>query len=474
MELLVGDVLRGAAARHPDRVAAAIGDDSLTFADLESEARACAARLLARGVQRGDRVGWIARNSLEAAVLHAACAFVGAVFSPYNPASTPAELAALVAVARPALVLSLDGRDGTVRYDALPPATVRDDDLPALDEDDPFVVYFTSGTTGRPKGAVISHRVERLRGGFDHVPRGPHVSMFPQFHMAGWVSHLEAWNRGDRVVWVDRPEPEQLLAAIDRHRAHSTYLIPAVWRRVLDADRAGFDLSSLRVADTGTSATSPELLRAVKDAFPATDTTVVYGSTEAHRVLVLDDRELFARPFSVGRPVVGSFVRRDDAGELWVRSPLLFSGYLDDPEATADALVGGWYRTGDVVERDADGFHFVVGRTRELIRSGGETIAPVEVEAALLGCAGVVDGAIAGVPADDWGEVVTAFVVVAAGATVTLAGVREHLATTLAPHKLPRRLEVVPEIPRTGATGQVGRARLVAIAQERRGDAADQ
>ncbi len=152
---------------------------------------------------------------------------------------------------------------------------------------------------------------------------------------------------------------------------------------------------------------------------------------------MLDDQELFARPFSVGRPVVGSFLRRDDTGELWVRSPLLFSGYLDDPEATAAALVDGWYRTGDLVERDDDGFHFVVGRTQELIRSGGESIAPVEVEAALLGCAGVLDAAVAGVPDDDWGEVVTAFVVDAPGATVTLAGLQDAAGDDAGPPEAP-------------------------------------
>lgn len=466
MELLVGDVLRTAARRHPTRPAVALGDTTLTFGEVDAEARACAARLLARGVRRGDRVGWIARNSLEAVALHAACAYLGAIFSPFNPASTDAELDVLVDVAKPSVVLSLDGRPGTVRLDALPPAEVCDDDLHRVGERDVMVIFFTSGTTGRPKGAMLTHRAERLRGGFDAQPRGPHVSMFPQFHMAGWVAHLESWTRGDLVVWVDRPEPEHLFAAIERHRGHATYLIPAVWRRVLDADHRGWDLSSLRVADTGTSSTSPELLRGIKDAFPHTSTMVVYGSTEAHRVLMLHDPDLFAKPYSVGQPNVGTFVRCAD-GELWVHSPMLFSGYFDNATATDDVLVDGWYRTGDVVEHDADGYFTVVGRTKELIRTGGETVAPIEVEAALLACTGVADGAVAGVPHDDWGEVVTAFVVPAADRSVTLEGLQSELGAQLARHKLPRRLVLVDEIPRTGATGQVGRARLVALAQER-------
>jgi fatty-acyl-CoA synthase len=464
--LLVRDVLLTAVRRHPDRVAAGIGDQTMTFGEVDLAARDLGARLVAQGIGRGDRVGWVARNGLEAAVVHSACAFLGAVYTPFNPSSTASELATLLEVGQPSIVLSVDGRAGTRALEELPAAGAPLEELPDLAEDDPMVIFFTSGTTGRPKGAVLSNRVERLRAGVEVAPRGAHVSMFPQFHMAGWVSHLESWLRGDPVIWVDRAEPEQLFAAVERHRAHGTYLIPAVWRRVLDADRSGWDLSSLRVCDTGTSVTSPELLRGIKDAFPHARTSVVYGSTEAHRVCVLHDPDLFDRPYSVGRPNVGTDARCDEAGELWVSSPLLFTGYFQNPAATAEVLVDGWYRTGDVVQVDGDGYVSVVGRTKELIRSGGETVAPVEVEAALRGCAGVDDVAVAGMPDETWGEVVTAFVVPTPGAEVTIEGVQAELGSTLSRHKLPRRLVVVDEIPRTGATGQIARTRLVALAEE--------
>jgi fatty-acyl-CoA synthase len=466
--LLVRDVLLTAARRQPDHIAVGLGDRTMTFAEVETDARALAGRLVAHGLGRGDRIGWVARNSLDGAVVHSACSLVGAAFAPFNPSATSTELASLVEVGRPSIVLGLDGREGTHPLTSLPDAAPLDA-LPTLSEADTMVVFFTSGTTGRPKGAVLSNRVERLRGGSDPTPRGPHVSMFPQFHMAGWVAHLESWARGEPVIWVDRPEPEQLFAAVERHRAHGTYLIPAVWRRVLDAERGGWDLSSLRVCDTGTSVTTSELLRGIKDAFPETRTSVVYGSTEAHRVCVLDDADLFARPYSVGPAAAGTTVRRDESGELWATSPVLFDGYFEDPEATAEVLVDGWYRTGDVVQLDDDGYVSVVGRTKELIRSGGETVAPVEVEGLVRTCAGVADAAVAGVPDETWGEVVSAFVVPEPGAVVTLEGLRSELDGQLSPHKLPRRLVVVDEIPRTGATGQVARARLVALVQESSG-----
>ena len=466
MPLLVRDVLLTATRRHPHRTAVGIDDRTMTFGEVDAAARELGARLVAEGVGRGDRVGWVARNGLDAVVVHSACAYLGAAYAPCNPGSTPDELAALLELGQPSIVLSADGRAGTRSLDSLADAGGPLEALPEIAEDDTMVLFFTSGTTGRPKAAVLSNRVERLRGGFDATPRGPHVSMFPQFHMAGWVSHVDSWLRGDPVVWVDRAEPEQLFAAIERHRAHGTYLIPAVWRRVLDADRSGWDLASLRICDTGTSVTSPELLRGIKDAFPDSSTSVVYGSTEAHRVCVLHDADLFDRPYSVGQPNVGTFARCDEAGELWVTGPLLFDGYFRDPQATAEVLVDGWYRTGDVVHVDDDGYFSVVGRTKELIRTGGETVAPVEVEAAVRRCRGVADVAVAGMPDETWGEVVTAFVVPALGTAPTLEVLQIELAGTLTRHKVPRRLVLVDQIPRTGATGQIARARLVALAQE--------
>lgn len=327
-----------------------------------------------------------------------------------------------------------------------------------------MVIFFTSGTTGRPKGAMLSHRAERLRG-YDVVARGPHLSMFPQFHMAAWVSYLETWIRGDVVVWIDRPEPDQLLEAIERHRIQSTYLIPAVWRRLLEADRRGADLSSLLVADTGTSATSPELLASIKAEFPGVSTSVIYGSTEAHRVAILRDEDLARKPNSVGPPNIGTAVRRDDSGELMVRNAMMFSGYLDNPGATEAAFAEGWYRTGEIAEQDSDGYLYIVGRSSELIRSGGESVSPAEVEQALRRCRGVADVAVAGVPDENWGEIVTAFVVVADGMDVSLESLRDESSATLARHKVPRRLVLINEIPRTAATGQVATTRLLELAR---------
>jgi len=276
---------------------------------------------------------------------------------------------------------------------------------------------------------------------------------------------LQQWHGRDRIVFLESADAVTICDAVERHRATRLYGIPAVWRRVLDhlasPDGASRDLSTLRFADTGTSATPPELLTALERAFPAATIRVFYGSTEAGGVATLDHADMHRKPGSCGVPALATEVRIDETGELWARGPLLFNGYFDDPDATAEVLVDGWYRTGDLAVVDDDGFLTIVGRARDVIRTGGEGVAPAEVEAVLATHAAVADVAVVGLPDAEWGEVVCA-VVVAAGDTVpTLADLRAHCEGRLVSPKHPRRLEVVDVIPRTAPTNQVQRRLLI-------------
>jgi acyl-CoA synthetase (AMP-forming)/AMP-acid ligase II len=240
--------------------------------------------------------------------------------------------------------------------------------------------------------------------------------------------------------------------------------VPAVWRRILDFDRTGYDLSSLTAIDTGTSATSPEFLEELGKAFPSGRICVAYGSTEAGMVCMLGPDDLLTKAGSVGRQGPGSDIRLDKQGQMWVRSPQIFAGYFRNEEATRHALVDGWYATGDLAERDADGFYYIVGRAREIIRTGGETVAPVEVDLVLQSHPAIADAAVAPVPHPDWGEVIVAFAVTRPGCTIDLDSIRAHCMTRLASYKVPRRLICVDAIPRTGATRQVERKTLTGIA----------
>jgi acyl-CoA synthetase (AMP-forming)/AMP-acid ligase II len=334
---------------------------------------------------------------------------------------------------------------------------------PALRETDPHVIFFTSGSTGRPKGVVLSHRASWLRGFqgvFRDEPRRT-VCMFPMFHMAPWTLALAAWQTRGEIAFVPSPTPGALLAAIERRRANHFYGIPLIWARILETDLARFELSSLRDLDTGTSAVPIELVRALRERFPECTLRIYYGATETGTASALSHADVLRKPSSVGVAPPGGELRIADDGELLVRSAFLMSEYFEDEAATRAAVRDGWFHTGDLGALDAEGYLSIVGRKKDVIRSGGESVAPAEVEAALRDAGGVREVAVVGVPDVQWGEVVCAVVVPAAGAAPTLESLRAHCEGRLAGFKRPRRLELVRELPRTEATRQVQRALLV-------------
>ncbi len=482
--LLVSGILENAARVAPDAIAATLDDGSLAFGEIEHRATRIAHALLASGVGRGDRVLWWGDTSLEAIPIFAALAKIGAVFAPLNARASLEEVKPVAEYARPRLVLgggSHAEAAGALARDLGVPGAVEANDSNAwpdtapdvtVDERDPHVIFFTSGSTGRPKGVVLSHRANWLRtfvGATSSPGGGGTVCMFPLFHMAGWTIALGAWQARRAVHFVRVPDAPTLLETAARHRAARLYCIPAVWGRVLEHGVGGYDLSALVEADTGTSVTPPELLAAIKDVLPQTVTRVFYGSTEAGPTLALADVDLARKPGSVGVAQPGVEVRLDERGEVCARSPFLMDGYFDDPDATSEALVDGWYHTGDLGALDADGYVSIVGRARDVIRTGGETVAPPEVEQVLGTHPDIAEVAVVGVPDAEWGEVVTAVVVVRPGGSMTVEVLRAHCEGRLAGFKQPRRLAIVDALPRTAATGQIQRPLLVERLQQAHG-----
>jgi acyl-CoA synthetase (AMP-forming)/AMP-acid ligase II len=487
VDILVGDIVRRNAEVVPGRVAASLGDRSLTHAQLDAAANRIAHALASLGVRHRDRVLTWADTSLDVLPLFVACAKLGAVFAPLNARHGAAEAQPVAALAHARVLVAdaarAEAAEAVARAAGVPVlarigarsgpgadlaaaasrASSRAPETPGLRESDPHVLFFTSGSTGRPKGVVLSHRASYLRGFqgvFRDVPERS-VCMFPLFHMAGFTLAISAWQTRGEIALVGAASAEELLAAVERRRANRLYAIPAVWARILEADTRKWNTDSLREADTGTSAVPIELALALKERFPNTATRIYYGSTEAGSGATLPDADVLRKPGSVGPASPGVDLRLAGDGEILLRSAYLFDGYFDDPEASAAALRDGWFHTGDLGELDGDGYLLVVGRKKELIRTGGESVAPNEVEAALASHPDVAEVAVIGVPDREWGELVCAVVVARPGTAPTLAALQAHAEGRIAAFKKPRRLEFVEALPRTAATGQVQRALLV-------------
>jgi acyl-CoA synthetase (AMP-forming)/AMP-acid ligase II len=494
MALLIGEIFRRNAASAPALPAASMDGRVLSYAELEAAGNRTARALAALGIGRGDRIVSWCDTALEVLPLFAGAAKLGAVFAPLNARLGAGEATEVISLARPALLVADAARAEAAEIAAkaagvaklarlggagpgvdLIAASARQDASaflePRLCETDPHVLFFTSGSTGRSKGVVISHRANWLRSfqGVFHDVREISVCMFPLFHMAAFTLALAAWQTRGEIALVQPPSAEKLLDAVQARRATRLYCIPAVWRRVLEVELARWDLSSLREVDTGTSATPIELIRELKARFPDTRTRIYYGSTEAGGGASLDDADVLRKPGSVGRAQLGVDLDLLPSGEIRVRSDYLMDGYFENPGATAENLVDGWYHTGDLGAFDAEGYLSIVGRARDIIRSGGESIAPPEVESAVATHPAVAECAVVGIPDAGWGEIVCAAVVLKPGAALTLEELQAHCTGRLARFKQPRRLEAVDELPRTPATRQVQRTLLVERIQARSG-----
>lgn len=437
-----------------ERVAIDDGRRTWTGVQLHDEVEAWVERLARLGIGRGDAFGWLGHNSVAMLVALFACARLHARFVPLNWRLAAPELQALAAHAGLAAWQADPGFDA---LDGFAPQPLR----PETAHDDLLLVY-TSGTTGEPKGALHTQAAMLANidaatdaQGFDERTRT--LAVLPLFHVGGLcIQVLPTLAAGGTVKLQPRFDAGAWFDDVAAWRPHTSLLVPATMRALVEHPRwAGADLSSLAFVNSG----SQIVPRALIDAFHARGVPVaqVYGATETGPVtLVLRPGEAMAHAGSVGRPARGVQVRLLD-GEVQVRAPNLARGYHRRPGDPAFA--DGWFRTGDLAQVDADGFHAIVGRSKELIISGGENIHPDEIEQLALADPAVAEAAAVGVPDARWGEVPVLALVARPGVAVDEARLRASFDASLARYKHPRRIVVLPALPKT-ALGKTQRAVL--------------
>jgi len=457
----LGRWIRDRARATPGRVAVDYEDRVVTYGELDAGSDAWAARFHDAGLRRGDRVATLTGNTPEHVAVFFACAKAGLILVPLSWRLTAPELQYQLADAEPALFLVEDDFRELAQQTSSPferpvPGTAAPNQVPDVDvsDEDGLLLIYTSGTTGKPKGAVLTHsNCFWTNLSLDLVtPMAEEdvvLQVLPQFHCGGWnVQPLLAWWKGARVVLERGFDAGRVLDLIERKRVTTLMGVPAIYLFLAQHPRfAEADLSSLRRAVVG-GAPMPESLL---ETWAARGITVVqgYGLTEAApNVLCLPPEDAARKLGFAGKPYPFVDVALSDEGELLVAGPNVFPGYWRNAEATNAAFTpDGLLRTGDVAEKDGEGFYRIKGRLKEMYISGGENVYPAEVEAVLHEHPDVSDAAVVGVPDERWGEVGAAYVV------ADRVSVDELLAwceARLARFKVPKSIDLVAEIPRNG------------------------
>jgi acyl-CoA synthetase (AMP-forming)/AMP-acid ligase II len=499
---LLTDQLRTMAAAYPDETAYRnLGDDtSITFDRWERRSNRLARGLVDRGLAPGQRVVIVMEpdHILHWIVTYSAVHKVGAVAVPLNNRLSAPEVRGIVEHAEATAVVASGSYGGsigplvgavpslsvviTVGDPGIDGATDLEDVLAGDDStiqaprdgDDLADIMYTSGTTGRPKGVAVRHsQVARVPNQLPEWQGTGWLTASPVFTFAGLGFIHNPMKSGMTVLHLPTFAAGRWLGIVERERPHSAFVVPAMAQLLIHHPAfATADLSSLRKLVLGSAPLAPHTLRTLQAKLPGADVLNSYGMTEGgHATFAMDPEAARTRPGAVGRPTppvevrivddAGRACRTGEVGEVLTRNPGGHREYYRDPAATARQWAGGWLHTGDLGHLDADGYLYIVGRKKEMIVRGGMNVYADDVEAALQAHPDVVEAAVAGIPHAVLGEDVAAWVVLRPGSGATAEAVVDFARQTLADYKVPRRVDVVVELPRN-AGGKVVKSHLTA------------
>ena len=502
-----------AAAYFGGRVGVVDGERRFTYREYAERTHRLASALRGLGIGPGDRVSFITYNTHQLLEAYYGVLEAGAVLNPINIRLTPddigyildhsgskavfyhADFAPLVEriapslATRPAFVV-MEGDPGgpaSHEYETLLAGGASDEPPAEVDENAVAELFYTSGTTGRPKGVALTHRTLYLHAlqaaqSLRVTDADTILHVVPLFHVNGWGAPHWMTLAGGQHVMLRRFDPATLLSLVEQHRVTHLLAVPTIFNAILNSpELERHDLSSLRDVLVGGAPSSPALIRALEERLGVT-AVVGYGLTETSPVLTLawprqhlletepPERRLerqattgWALPGVRVRVVTGegTDVRPDGAqlGEIVVRSNVVMDGYYRDPEATAAAIRDGWFHTGDMATIDEQGYVTIKDRSKDVIISGGENISSVEIENALAEFPGLLEAAVVPAPDETWGEVPVAVVVLKPGVTATADDVLAHCRARLAGFKVPKRVEFRDQLPK-GGTGKILKSQL--------------
>jgi long-chain acyl-CoA synthetase len=488
MGLNLASLLTGGAERSPDRAAIRLGELELSYAELDNRSARLATLLKRRGFEPGDRVGVMLPNVPEFPIAYYGVLRAGGIVVPMNVLLKRREIAFYLEDSGAKLLLVWHGfaaeaasaaaEAGAEPIEVEPAAFAAtleglepSPGLAGTAADDTAVILYTSGTTGKPKGAELTHlnldrNAEIAARTTCEVGAGDVVlGALPLFHSFGQTVSMNASLRsGACLTLLPRFDPDAALATIERDRVTHFYGVPTMYGALLHhPERERFDASTLRSCITGGASMPVEVLRGFERAFGCI-VMEGYGLSETSPVASSNHPDMERKPGSIGTPIEGVEMRvvdednnevaQGEVGEIAIRGHNVMKGYWRRPEATAEAMRGGWFHSGDLARTDGDGYFFIVDRKKDLIIRGGYNVYPREVEEILYEHPKIREAAVVGVPDDEWGEEIGAAVVLHAGEELGAAEVGAYVKERLAAYKYPRLVWFLDELPK-GPTGKI-------------------
>jgi long-chain acyl-CoA synthetase len=482
------------AKAHPDRVVLRVGDTATTYQELDRASARVAGLLREHGLEPGDRVGIMLPNVGEFAAVYYGVLRSGGVVVPMNPLLKAREVAYYLRDSGARLIFSWhafadQAQGGALQADAeavvVDPATfgdlltaaTPDHGVADRDDEDTAVILYTSGTTGQPKGAELTHanlarNTEVMRT--DLIKLVPDDVIFgglPLFHSFGQTCTLNtAVASGACLTLLPRFTPGEALQILAGHHVTVFAGVPTMYVALLGhPDRAAYDVSALRVCVSGGSAMPVEVLRGFEEVFGCA-VLEGYGLSETSPVASFNHPDRPRKPGSIGTPIRGVEMRvvdkegdevtRGEVGEIAIRGHNVMKGYWGKPEETAKAIPDGWFRTGDLGRVDEDGYFVIVDRKKDMIIRGGYNVYPREIEEVLYEHPAVAETAVIGLPHPALGEEVGAAVLLKPGADATAEELRDYVKAQVAAYKYPRKVWIVDELPK-GPTGKIVKREIV-------------